>query len=38
MGDPKLLEAVYLDPRLSFSLRKLREVINWGNAEDVLAP
>jgi cellulose synthase/poly-beta-1,6-N-acetylglucosamine synthase-like glycosyltransferase len=38
MGDPKLLEAVYLDPRLAFSLRKLREVINWGNAEGVLAP
>jgi hypothetical protein len=32
-----LLEAVFLDPRISLSIETLRKTINWGNAEDILS-
>lgn len=36
LGDPDLLEAVYLDPRLTFDLAKERERLNWSNAAEAL--
>lgn len=37
LGDPELLEAVYMDPRLAFDMAKERERLNWGNAQEELA-
>jgi hypothetical protein len=36
MGDMELLEAVYLDPRVSRNIESLRKAVNWQNAEEVL--
>jgi hypothetical protein len=36
MGDLEVLEAVYLDPRISLDIESIRKTLNWENAEEVL--
>jgi hypothetical protein len=36
LGTPDLLEAVFLDPRISLNIESVRKTINWGNADEVL--
>jgi hypothetical protein len=35
MGDLEVLEAVYLDPRISLDIESIRKTLNWENAEEV---